>query len=102
MKTNLFDCKVGDKVIYTRSDGHGMIKSFNGSNLTITWFHDNYTNDQKVNKTSYFLNEAWRHVFGPFRLWVEVFSFKYFVHAIVRHALYPEGFSPLRSVIPSH
>ena len=63
MKTNLFDCNVGDKVIYTRSDGHGMIKSLTDSNLTITWFHDNYTNDQKVNKTNYFLNKAWRHVY---------------------------------------
>lgn len=63
MKTNLFDCKIGDRVIYTHTNIRGIIKSLDVCYVTITWLHNSYTNDQEVSKTNYLSNENWRHVY---------------------------------------
>lgn len=64
MKTNLFECKIGDNVYYSRSGVKGHITDFKENTfVTILWDFDGFERYQTVDSYEYENVSDWKMVF---------------------------------------
>jgi hypothetical protein len=67
MKKNLFDCKVGDKVVYTVEGLTGIITQINSRRFTVVWSitdeeEGDCNTEQEISIGIYKGNNAWQKV----------------------------------------